>query len=259
MTVSPTTLSPDILGCPRECPFLGMRTFMPQTLPFYCNKYETFLGADQAQRVCRCAQCRGVDQSITETGLSLIASYMTDHFTIEETKRVFLQLDPRFQKMFVDLVAQTGVQIILGSDDDKKPETLEDKILLARQDWKNRIGSPQAQEFKGLLDADGMPLMSRQTKTLLMNLFLVMDASEKEMMKNIMLNPKQADSFLNTFKRQPQDQDLLKNVRAVVYEYDRNGRELERLRQREREQNREQNRRQRNLQLLQMQRQRKRT
>lgn len=259
MTVNPATLSPDILECPRGCPFLGMRTFIPQTLPFYCNKYEIYLGADQAQRVCRCAQCRGVAQSITETGLSLIASYMIDHFTIEETKRVFLQLDPRFQKMFVDLVSQTGIQIVLGSDDDKKPETLEDKILLARQDWKNRIGSPQAQEFKGILDADGMPLMSRQTKTLLMNLFLVMDASEKDMIKNIMLNPKQAESFLDGFRRQPQDQDLLKNVRSLVYDYDRAGRDMERRRQREREQNREQNRRQRNLQLLQMQRQRKRT
>ena len=219
--INPHILPPDILDCPRGCPFLGMRSFMPNTIPFYCNQYDTFLGGSPLHTVRRCSDCRGEPNNIVETGLSFIDSYTVDHYRIEETKRAFLKLEHSFQRMFVDLVSRTGVQIVLEPGEEDNPDALSDKILLKRQDMKDKYGSPEAQEFKGILDADGMPLMSRQTKTLLMNLFLVMDNSEKEMMKDILQNPKQIESFLNSFQKQPQDQDLLKNVRALIYDYDR--------------------------------------
>ena len=228
MAFNPHTLSPEHLECPQKCPFLGMRTFMPNTLPFYCEQYDTFLGANFSQKIVRCAKCRGIKQNITETGLSFIDSYITDHFTIEETKQAFLKLDHGFQKMFVDLVSKTGVQIILGTDSDGNKETFEEAILKNRKEQKDKIGSPEVRSFKNLFDTEGFPLITRQTKTLLMHLFLVMDKSEKEMMKNILQNVKLVDSFLKTFSKQPHDQDLLRNVRAVVYEYDKKHREMER-------------------------------
>jgi len=221
MVTNPHTLSENIRECPADCPFLGMRTFMPNTVPFYCNQYDTFLGGSALKQALRCANCRGVEPNIVEAGLAFMDAYPIDHYTLERNKQAFMKLDYGFQKMFVDLVAKTGAQIILEADEEDSPEALSDKILKARATLKGKYGSPEAQDFKDLLGADGMPLVSRQTKTLLMNLFLVMDNSEKEMMKNILQTPTQVESFLESFQRQPQDQDLLKNVRALIYDYDK--------------------------------------
>ena len=193
---------------------------MPKTIPFYCNQYETFLGSNGIPKTLRCAKCRGVQKDIVAAGLSFINAYQIDHYTMEKNKRVFLQLDRGFQRMFVTLVEQTGAEVILAPDEEENPDVLCDKILKARKDLKDKYGSPEVQGFKDVLNADGMPLLSRQTKTLLMNLFMVLDNSEKEMLKDILQNPKQVESFLDSFQKQPQDNDLLKNVRALVYEYD---------------------------------------
>ena len=240
MVMNPHTLSPEILACPKDCPFLCSRSFMPDTIPFYCDQYESFLGAVAGQKVKRHFKCRGVLLNMVEEGLALIDAYTVDHYRIEETKRAFLKLNHGFQKMFVDLVFRTGVQIVMDATDHENPDVFMDKIIKARQDMKDKYGSPEAQGFKDMLDAEGMPLMTRQTKTLLMNLFLVMDKSEKEMVKHILQNKNQVESFLESFKRQPQDNDLLKNVRALVYDYDRKN-QLELGRQRALEQNRGKN------------------
>lgn len=89
---------------------------------------------------------------------------------------------------------------------------------------------------------------------------MVMDNSEKDMIKNIMINPKQADTFLKQFQKQPQDKDLLKNVRAVVYEADRK-RQLELARNRVQERNLQQEQmrqQQERLRTLQLKKQRQR-
>ena len=240
MVMNPHTLSPEVLPCPKGCPFLCSRSFMPDTIPFYCDQYESFLGVTPGQQVKRHFKCRGALLNLVEEGLSLIDAYTVDHYRIEETKRAFLKLNHGFQKMFVDLVLRVGVQIVMDVADNENPDVFMDKIIKARQEMKDKYGSPEAQGFKDMLDAEGMPLMTRQTKTLLMNLFLVMDKSEKEMMKNILQNKNQVESFLENFKKQPQDNDLLKNVRALVYEYDRKN-QLELGRQRALEQNRVKN------------------
>lgn len=214
------TLSVNQLECPEDCPFLGVRVFLPDTLPFYCNQYETFLGVTPARHIRRCSHCCGVCENIVETGLSFIDSYTIDHYRIEETKRAFLGLDLGFQKLFVNVVSQTGAQIALDPGDEDNPDAFSDKILKSRQELKNKFGSPEAQDFKGLLDGEGMPLMSRQTKTLLMNLFLVLDNSEKDMLKHILQNANQVEAFLSHFQKQPQDSDLLANTRALIYDYD---------------------------------------
>lgn len=231
MTTNPHTLPVDFLECPADCPFLGMRTFMPNTLPFYCNQYDTFLGASPGQKILRCANCRGVVRNNVSAGLAFIESYIG--VPAIETREAFLRLDHGFQKMFVDLISKTGVQIVLSSGESDKPANLADDILKKWKEAQDRAGSPEVQEFAGLLDAEGMPLMSRQTKTLLMNLFQVLDNSEKDMIKNVLQNPKQVESFLEQFERQPQDNDLLKNVRALVYDYDRRAKEMEREQQRQ--------------------------
>lgn len=227
MTITIKNLSPEVAECPSDCPQMGARIFMPDTIPFYCNRYECFLGATPSQKTERCAKCRGIPENITAVGLSLIEAYRTDHFTISETKRAFLKLQDTFQKLFVGLVSKTGVQIILSGDEVDKPDALADKILEIWQKKKDEVNSPEMKDFLGVLDAGDLPI-SRQTKTLLMNLFQVMDKSEKEMLKHILQNQMQAESFLESFQQQPQDKDLLRNVRAVIYEYNQKGLEAER-------------------------------
>ena len=78
-----------------------------------------------------------------------------------------------------------------------------------------------------------------------------MDKSEKEMLKNILQNVKLVDSFLKTFSKQPHDKDLLRNVRAVVYEYDKKHREMEKLNEKNRLNRRQEQQRQNRLLQLQ--------
>ncbi len=235
MTTNPTTLPQTVSDCPLDCPYLVLRTFLPNTLPFYCQQHETFLGVSPNKQIQRCAACRGVGRDVTATGLSLIESYLGDNLPIRETQEAFLKLEPNFQRMFVDFVSKTGTQIVL-SDLSSPDANLSDDILKAWKAFQEQQKSNKLSEFKDILDGEDMPFIRGQTKTLLMNLFQVLDKSEQEMLKNIMLNEKLVEAFLDQFEHQPQDNDLLKNVRALIYDYDKQREEQERLRQQQKQQ-----------------------
>lgn len=212
------------LECPKDCPFLGQRTFLPDTLPFYCNKYETFLGQKRIDSPLKCARCLGVKRDFSQEGMAFISAYTGEKAKmILETQQVFLQMNPTYQHIFVDFIAKTGAQIALTEDKQAIPETLLDAVLLAWKQRSDTVGSPEYQEFKTVLDQVSVdfPLMARETQTLLMNLFMVMDNSEKEMLKHVLQNARQIESFLDSFSKQPQDRDLLRNMRALLYDYDR--------------------------------------
>ena len=94
----------------------------------------------------------------------------------------------------------------------------------ARLNARRREEAPEVQEFIKLLDVvgtDGTPL-DGMTKTLLSNLFQVIDGSERSMLLAIMENPKNLESFLKSFGKTPHDKDLLRNFRALLYETHRN-------------------------------------
>ncbi len=219
-----TPMPPDRIDCPNDCPFLGMRTFLPDTLPFYCNKYETFLGAVLTGQPARCARCLGVKRDLIQEGLAFISAYTGDkRAVLPETKEAFLHMGETYRRLFVDFIAKTGAQIALVPGEQPSPEALLDQTLLSWREKSDLTGAPEAQAFKAVLDqmAADFPLFARETQTLLMNLFLVMDASEKEMLKNVLQNARQVESFLDSFAKQPQDRDLLRNMRALLYDYDR--------------------------------------
>lgn len=224
MTDSDFVFKDGAFECPKECPFLGQRTFLPDTLPFYCNKYETFLGQSRIDCPLKCARCRGVKRDLVQEGMAFISAYTGEKAKmILETQQMFLKMSPTYQRLFVDFVAKTGTQITLSEGKQATPEALLDAVLLA---WKQRsdvVGSPESREFKTVLDqvSSDFPLMARETQTLLMNLFMVMDNSEKEMLKHVLQNARQVESFLENFSKQPQDRDLLRNMRALLYDYDR--------------------------------------
>lgn len=214
--------------CPENCPFLAMRTWLPKTLPFYCEKYETYLGATKLRRVERCAQCRGCTPEIVPTGLSLIEAY-TPGLPIFEIQQAFLELSLPYQEMFVQFISRTGREVVLSYGEPFTADTLSARLLETWRDVREAWGSPEVVEFSELMTAASadVPLLTKGTQNLLLNLFQVLDNSEKEMMRNVMQSSQRAQAFLEKFKSQPKDNDLLKNTRHLLYDAEQKRREEE--------------------------------
>ena len=211
------------LLCPINCPFLASRSFVPKTMPFYCEKYATFLGMDSGKKVLKCSACVGMRSDMVQTGLSLLEAQLLPQGLINQMKQSFLDMPIASQKTFVSILAQIGCQLYPEGNEKMTPFTL---MRMAQHAWLNarrREESAEAQEFMKLLDVVGgdSPL-DGMTKSLLSNLFQVLDGSERSMMITIMENPKNLESFLKSFSKTPHDKDLLKNFRALLYETHQN-------------------------------------
>lgn len=203
--------------CPPDCPFLSPRSFLPDTLPFYCDKYEIYLTSTD-NLPDRCDQCRGISRTVQEKGLRFIKTICPNN---NRLLGAFQSLKKTEQKMFVDLMEKTGFLKLLPTNPEATADLMLDHILLAYQNHEEKIGSPEFKKFSADLNkiADDTPtLLSRQNKTLLMNLFQVMDNSEKSMMNSILQSPGRLKSFLKQFDHQPKDMDLLKDTRRILYE-----------------------------------------
>ena len=210
--------------CPINCPFLASRSFLPKTMPFYCEKYATFLGMDAAKKVLKCSACEGRKENMVQTGLALLEAQMLPQGLINQMKQSFLMMPLATQKTFVSILEQNGCQLYPEKDEKLTPFTLMHIAQRARLNARRRDESPEVREFIKLLDVVGggdAPL-DGMTKTLLSNLFQVIDGSERSMLLTIMENPKNLESFLKSFGKTPHDKDLLRNFRALLYEAHRN-------------------------------------
>lgn len=205
--------------CPINCPFLVSRSFLPKTMPFYCEKYATFLGMNIAKKVLRCSACTGRKQDFLQVGLSLLDAQMLPQGLINQMKKVFLLMPPATQKNFVSILEQIGCQLFPENDEAITPFTLMHMAQRSKLVAKRRLENPEVQEFIKLLDVVGgdSPLDGR-TKNILSNLFQVIDGSERSMLLSIIENPKNLESFLKSFAKTPHDKDLLRNFRALLYE-----------------------------------------
>ena len=167
--------------CPINCPFLASRVFLPKTMPFYCEKYGTFLGMDAAKKVTKCAACTGDKQDIVQWGLSLLEAQLLPQGQINQMKQAFLMMPAATQKTFVSILSQIGCQLQMDHEQSVTPFTL---MRIAQRLWfeaRKREESPEVQAFIKLLDVVGggdAPL-DGMTKTLFCNLFQVIDGSEK--------------------------------------------------------------------------------
>ena len=206
--------------CPVNCPFLASRSFLPKTMPFYCEKYATFLGMDAGKKVLRCSACEGKKQDLVQTGLALLEAQMLPQGLINQMKQSFLMMPLPTQKMFVSILEQTGAQLYMETNEKMTPFLLMRVAQRARLNARRREEDPEVQEFVKLLDviAGGGTPIDGMTKTLLSNLFQVIDGSERSMLLAIMENPKNLESFLKSFGKTPHDKDLLRNFRALLYE-----------------------------------------
>ncbi len=192
---------------------------MPKTMPFYCERYATFLGMDNAKKVLRCGICEGKKQDFVQVGLSLLEAQMLPQGLINQMKESFLQMPPNSQKTFVAILEQTGCQLYLEGDEELSPFLLMRLAQRGRLNARKREEAPEVQEFMKLLDViGGDDPLDGMTKTLLSNLFQVIDGSERSMLLSIMENPKNLESFLKSFGKTPHDKDLLRNFRALLYD-----------------------------------------
>lgn len=210
----------DIL-CPTNCPYLAVRSFLPNTLPFYCNQFATFLGMTAARRVEKCALCMGIQQDFLKSGLALLDAQPS---RIADLKRAFLQMKPSDQRFMVDILSKEGFQLHFTPQKRITSVSLFTEILRLHQENQKRQLSSETQSFIKLLNVvgdDTDPPMDGMTRTLLTNLFQVVDASEKGMLLSILENPARLKNFLNQFSNLPQDQNLLKNFRSLLYEADK--------------------------------------
>ncbi len=205
--------------CSINCPFLASRSFLPKTMPFYCEKYATFLGMNTAKKVLRCSACTGQRQDPLQIGLSLLEAQMLPQGIINQMKKVFLMMPVATQKNFVSILEQIGCQLYPESDEALTPFTLMHMAQRAKLNVKRREEAPEVQEFIKLLDVVGgdSPLDGK-TKNILSNLFQVIDGSERSMLLSLMENPKNLESFLKSFGKTPHDKDLLANFRALLYD-----------------------------------------
>ena len=94
--------------CPTNCPFLEIRSFLPETLPFYCGKYSVYLGLNPAKKVVKCALCQGVNITVQQQGVELLEN-MSSH--VSELKKAFLAMRPSDQQKVLTILAQTGIQL----------------------------------------------------------------------------------------------------------------------------------------------------
>ena len=203
--------------CPTSCPFLGIRSFLPETLPFYCEKYNTFLGVSPAKKVVKCPLCQGIKVPIQQQGLELLENAPN---YVSELKKAFLSMRPADQEKLVTSLSQFGIKINWPTKKIITPVNLLMEINRLAYEKKSKEKSPEVQEFRKLLDLTetGGDPMDGNTKTLLSNLFQVLDNSEKGMLLSILENPNNAKSFLNMFLKMPHDQNLLKNFRMLLYD-----------------------------------------
>ncbi len=210
--------------CPTNCPFLEIRSYLPESLPFHCEKYNVYLGMNPAKKVVKSPLCTGEVISIEQQGLELLET-MPSH--VAELKKAFLKMRPGDQQKVVDLLTQSGIQIA-WTQKILTPVNLLAEVMRLAYEKKKREQSPEVQDFLRLLDVVGTDSdpMNPATKTLLSNLFQVLDNSEKGMLLAILENPARAKAFLDTFSKMPHDQNLLKNFRMLLYDYDRQNSDL---------------------------------
>ncbi|MBO7484368.1 MAG: hypothetical protein J6T55_04565 [Alphaproteobacteria bacterium] len=205
--------------CPINCPFLEIRSYLPNSLPFYCSKYENYLGMTPAKKVIQCPLCKNKSINIEETGLELLE---TTSLHTAELKKAFLGLRQGDQQKVVTILTQAGIQIKWPHNRPITPINFLAEITRLAYEKKKREQSSEVQEFLNLLDiigTDDAPI-SPATKTLLSNLFQVLDNSEKGMLLAILENPERASALLNALNKIPHNQNLLKNFRFLLYDMD---------------------------------------
>lgn len=210
--------------CPENCPFLEINYCADtQKIPYHCELFETYLAFDG--KVTRCSECVGHERSIREEGLNFINAYRDSSVDRNMTKLGFSKLFPAVQAQFVSFLKRVGRPVGIPANIHLKSafdlpkvqralmEELTRNIKLTKEEPK------EYQEFKALLkkQTDDIPdALDSKTCKFLLNLFSVLDSSEKAALMQILRNPHTLDVFLKRLRFMPKDNNLLKNIRLEL-------------------------------------------
>ena len=164
--------------CPVNCPFLKVYTLFEDAQMAHCTLFETPLILAGVPR--RSPDCLNAGRRKAQYQ----AKKMTPAARLQfwKDKIAALKKKPEERK----------------AEEDKDRREIKD-ILRDKMD-----------QFPALLDG--------ATSQLLVNLFLVMDSTEKSLMKDILNNPHKIEAFLKKIKTMGKNDNLLKNVRREMDE-----------------------------------------
>ncbi len=214
----------DTLHCPQGCPFLEINYFEEtQKIPYHCELFNTFLAFDGD--IIRCSECVGHEHSIKEQGLNFINAYQGDMVNRNVTKLGFAKLFPAAQKQFVTFMKKFGFQVGVPSSIQSMSLKNLDKVqkYLLQELNKNVVvhesRSGELQEIEDILkkNADSDPeIIDKKSCQLILNLYQVLDISERLVLKNILKNPNLCVLFIAKVRFMPKNMDLLKNVRKEM-------------------------------------------
>ncbi len=208
--------------CSLLCPYLRK---VPKSklrrLPFYCDLYCVFLGVEN-DHVCRCERCLGKALNAAKDGFHLISTYPNAGVDKRKTKWGFRRLPLSEKNRFVRLVEQSGVT--MGVDADTPLNTAHVLRLLGRQMDVLTVKETPAKtaetlKFESALNklSDDMPrAISAETKQLLLNVFAVLDNSEKALMTSLISDSKKGPALVGNIARMPKSDNLLKDVRRML-------------------------------------------
>ena len=95
----------------------------------------------------------------------------------------------------------------------RQPNKLWQQMKISFSDWKDR---KEMKHFLQALSGDLPILLDKGTNKLLLNLYLVLDSTEKAIMKDILNNPNTAEILISSIKKMGPRADLLKQVRKKM-------------------------------------------
>lgn len=226
----------DTRHCPKDCPFLETKAAVDlNSLPHHCSLFNCFLAVDKD--VIRCEECLGFEHDVKNQGLNFISSYQNPFLSKQNTKFGFTRMPKTWQKRFVNFLKNLGYAVGAAKQIPLKDPSLPELLIKGMKEApRQHQDTPKdVQDMEKLLKdklAENPELTNTQMNKLLTNLFQVLDASEKNILKEILNNPNTIDAFLKKFKDMPKNENLLKDLRRELEDYTREMDELEKRLQR---------------------------
>ncbi len=164
--------------CSKTCPFLKVYTLFEDAQMAHCSLFDTPLVLVGIPR--RCSDCLNADRRKAQYQAKKMAPM--DRLQFWKNKIASLKKSPQ--------------EVSVEENQDRK----EIKDVLTEK----------LDQFPALLD--------KATCQLLINLYLVLDSTEKSLMKDILNNPNKIEIFLKKIKTMGKNDNLLKNVRREMDE-----------------------------------------
>ncbi len=211
--------------CSKDCPFLDRAKIQgSDKIPYHCDLFNCFLAFEKD--ILRCEECFGRQLDVKNQGLKFINAYPAKCFNKQMTKLGFSKSPDAVQNRMVHFLKTVGKAIGISKTFyhiSQKDIRLMSQYFLSEIDnyspSKPPVEDKSVTELRQSLkkNASNMPReLDAKTATLIVNIFKVLDNTEKKWLSNTINSPAKFEKFLKKFKSLPQNDSLLKNVRHIL-------------------------------------------